>query len=84
MENTYTNCYWHANGELKCKKVTVPYNPNQSSNILEFDSFSVPNKNYKPNEYRKNFDYYEQPAPKICGDSCSCNNNTLENQWMSP
>ena len=84
MNNTYTNCYWHANGELKCKRVTVPYNPQQSKDNLEFNSFSVPNSNYKPNEYRKNFDYYEQPPPKMCGENCSYDDSVLENQWMSP
>merc|ERR1712072_1041780 len=81
---SYTQCYWHANGELKCKRVTVPYNQNQSNDNLQFNSFSEPNENYKPNEYRKNFDYYEQPPPKMCGLNCSNEENNLENQYISP
>ena len=81
---TYTNCYWHANGEMKCKQVTVPYNPNQSQQNVEFDNFSTPNSNYKPNEYRQHFSYYEQPAPQMCGANCSCDKKEIDNQWMSP
>jgi hypothetical protein len=81
---SYTQCYWHANGNLICKKVNIPYNPNKSNSYTEFDSFSCPNSNYQPNAYRQNFDFYQQPAPKSCGTDCSCNPNQLPNQWFSP
>lgn len=81
---SYTQCYWHANGNLICKKVNVPYNPNQYQNYLEFNSFSCPNKNYQPNAYRANYDYYQQPPPNMCGANCDCNVKELDNQWFSP
>lgn len=80
---TYTQCYWHANGNLVCKKVTVPNNKNKFQEYHEFNSFSCPNKNYKPNAYRDNFDYYQSPPEKMCGADCNCNPRELPNQWLS-
>lgn len=81
---SYTQCYWHANGNLTCKKVTIPYDSNKSNSNLQFNSFSCPNSNYKPNEYRNNLDYYQQPHSNMCGQNCDCTNTPLPNQWFSP
>ena len=65
--STYTQCMWNANGELSCQK--VHFNKiNSPSNYQVFDDFSTPNKNYKPNEYRKNIQNYEKADNiKDCG-----------------
>ena len=81
---TYTQCYWHANGNLVCKKVTVPYNSNQDQTNLEFKSFGCPNSNYKPNAYRQHYNYYQQAHSNTCGPSCNCEKNELQYQWISP
>lgn len=66
--NTYTQCMWNANGELSCQKVQYS-KVNTPSKFLQFNDFSTPTENYKPNEYRKNLSYYEKPSnTKSCGN----------------
>ena len=85
-EIRYTQCYWHANGNLVCNQVNVPYEQNRHQKYVEFDNFSTPNQNYNPNGYRKNLQYYESANNYKC--SVPCNNcNRPENNnydWMSP
>ena len=62
-----TQCYWHANGQLECKSINVPVKQ-QSRSYVEFNTFSNPNMNYKPNEYHQNYNYYQQPVKQCCFD----------------
>lgn len=82
----YTQCYWHANGNLVCQQVSIPYEQNRYKGYVEFDNFSTPNKNYDPNGYRRNLEYYEAPNNYSCNVPCGkCQtpeNNNYE--WMSP
>ena len=82
----YTQCFWHSNGNLVCQNLQVPYNKDKYKQYVEFDNFSTPNQNYKPNEYRKYIDYYEAPNNYTCNVPC---NNCKKPQddkfgWMSP
>ena len=62
--NNFTQCYWHANGQLECKKINTPNNP--SKEFVEFNTFSNPNMNYKPNAYHDNYDYYQKSNNSYC------------------
>ena len=61
--NHLTQCYWHANGQLECKTIQ----PKKLSNeFIEFNTFSNPNINYKPNAYHDNYNYYQQSNKYYC------------------
>tara|TARA_B100000674_G_scaffold66473_1_gene45934 strand:- start:94 stop:462 length:369 start_codon:yes stop_codon:yes gene_type:complete len=69
----FTQCYWHANGNLDCNNVSTNYDENRHNTNTVFDDFSTPNQNYRPNEYRKNKDYYEAALNYTCNTDPSCN-----------
>ena len=71
QSNKSPQCFWHANGNLICHSNQNP--PTSiSEKQVEFDTFSSPNQNYQPNNYRQNKQYYEQPVTKkVCQSSLS-------------
>lgn len=54
-----TQCFWHANGKLECRNITIS-NKNNDNSYLEFNNFSTPNDNYHPDKYLENYNYYQQ------------------------
>lgn len=82
----YNQCFWHADGSLKCKKEILTYDPKKYQNYVEFDDFSTPNENYKPNEYRNNLDFYEKPYKYDTGVSRNIHDKDYfdKKKWLSP
>lgn len=82
----YNQCYWYANGNMVCQKLDIPYEPNRYKGYVDFKNFSTPTKNYDPNGYRRNIEYYEAPNNYTCNVACKkcerpANNNY---EWLSP
>tara|TARA_B100001057_G_C22167758_1_gene688177 strand:+ start:131 stop:382 length:252 start_codon:yes stop_codon:yes gene_type:complete len=66
-DNTYTQCIWNANGELSCNPIKVVVDKNNNyKNYIQFDNFSTPNNNYKPNYYHQNKQWYNSNAQNDC------------------
>ena len=82
----YDQCYWHADGSLKCQRHKFTYDPQKYKNYTEFNSFSKPNQNYKPNAYRENKEYYEQPYQYNSGvdRNVPVNEYNCNKQWLAP
>ena len=78
-----TQCYWHANGQLECKSINVPVKQ-QSRSYVEFNTFSNPNMNYKPNEYHQNYNYYQQPVKQCCFDQKNQSELPGNNTYIAP
>ena len=66
--NNLTQCFWHANGQLECKTINV--SKNLSNESVEFNTFSNPNMNYKPNGYHDNYDYYQKSNNYCLNQNC--------------
>ena len=83
--NYYNQCYWHADGSLNCKRQKLTYDPEKYKQYAEFNDFSTPNANYKPNAYKDNISYYEQPYRYNSGVSRDIpeNNYSIDNKWLA-
>ena len=78
--NNLTQCFWHANGQLECKTINV--SKNLSNESVEFNTFSNPNINYKPNEYHDNYEYYQKSNNSYClNQNC---NLPEKNNYIAP
>ena len=80
----YSQCFWHANGTMVCKKMPLTYDPNLYKKYVLFNNFSDPNENYQPNNYRNNKDYYEKPLNYNSGVDRQVNDYSNSYDWLSP
>lgn len=75
---------YHANGDLVCKKISVPaVTPAQ---YLQFNTFSNPNANYQPNAYRSKHGWYANQNKPCCSVPCrdGCRGGAPADAYQSP
>ena len=80
-QKQFTQCFWHATGELVCENVVVRNTP---KSYQQFDTFSKPNANYNPNGYLKNVDWYNKRNESCCNVPCKCPCETTQPSPFSP
>ena len=83
MNENITQCYWHANGELECKNISVN-TKQETKSYVEFNTFSNPNMNYNPNAYHENYNYYQQPAKNCCFNQNNNSGLPGNNNYIAP
>jgi len=78
-----TQCYWHANGQLECKSINVETKQDSRTSV-EFNTFSNPNLNYRPDAYHNNYNYYQQPAKTCCFNKNQNSGLPGDNTYIAP
>jgi len=84
---TPKKCFWHANGELNCKTIQILPNSESPETHVHFDSFGVPNQNYKPNAYHTKepeINKHGTPCCSVPCNGCSPHVNSHFNSPQSP
>ena len=64
---TFTQCFWHATGDLVCENVVVNTTTAPSS---DYQTFSTPQPSYNPNAYLQNTDWYNKHNNSCCNVPC--------------
>lgn len=81
-QKTFTQCFWHANGELVCENTVVPMKT--SGMYVQFDSFGKPNDKYAPNAYHSKTQFFETQRQPTCKVPCLKWSNTFKQSHTSP
>ena len=80
-QKAFTQCFWHANGQLICENTVVPMTT--PDRYVQFSAFGQPNAKYTPNAYRSNKDFYETQRKPVCNVPCSKEGTTPEPAYIS-
>ena len=81
-QKAFTQCFWHANGQLVCENTVVPMvTPDR---YVQFDAFGQPNAKYAPNAYRSNKDFYETQRQPTCNVPCTSKCSAPKQAFVSP
>lgn len=81
-QKAFTQCFWHANGQLVCENTVVPMvTPDR---YVQFDAFGQPNAKYAPNAYRSNKDFYETQRQPSCNVPCTSKCSAPKQAFVSP
>ena len=81
-QKAFTQCFWHANGQLVCENTVVPMvTPDR---YVQFNAFGQPNAKYAPNAYRSNKDFYETQRQPTCNVPCTSECTASKQAYVSP
>lgn len=81
-EKAFTQCFWHANGQLVCENTVVPMITPDT--YVQFDAFGQPNAKYAPNAYHSNKAFYEQQRQPRCNVPCKPTCRAPAPPYVSP
>lgn len=75
---TFTQCFWHATGDLVCENTVVNTTTTPTS---DYQSFGTPHPTYNPNAYLQNTDWYNKKSAPCCNVPCKeCVSPPLSNR----
>ena len=78
---TFTQCFWHANGQIQCEKTVVSTLPYQQPPAAEYMTFAKSFPHYNPNAYLEHVDWYNSYNQSSCPVPCKMENSTTTSAW---
>lgn len=67
-QKKFNQCFWHADGSFTCQDTVVP--TTTPNNIVQFNTFTQGNENYKPTAYRNQTEWYNKRRQPCCSVPC--------------